>query len=116
MQVIIFKQDNGIPACIIPAPDALEKYGIDVIAMKDVPSGKPYMIIDASELPSEPQEQWDVEEADLTDGVGAPFGVGTDDLVRGYDLANGIVALHNEVSGELKAYNINTQQFMEVVE
>jgi hypothetical protein len=118
MQVIIYKEDSGTVSTIYPTPEAVEVFGLDLIAQKDVPTGKPYKLLDQSELPDRTDREllWEVNEAELTDGVGAPFGAGTDDVVIGYDLVNGIVALRNEVSGELKAYNINTQQFVEVVE
>ena len=70
MQVVIYNQDNGIPAVIAPTQEALARYGIMAIAIKDVPAGKPFKIMDASELPTEPQEAWEVAAADLTDGVG----------------------------------------------
>lgn len=71
MQVIIYNQDNGIPAVVVPTEEALQQYGIMAIAIKDVPAGKPFKIIDASELPQGiPQEAWEVDDADLTDGVG----------------------------------------------
>jgi hypothetical protein len=69
-QVIIYKQDNGIPAVIIPTQKALDAHGILAIAVKDVPAGKPFKIVDVSDLPDAPQEAWVVNEADLTDGVG----------------------------------------------
>ena len=70
-QVIIYNQDNGIPAVIIPTPEALEQHGIQAIAIKDVPAGKPFKIVDASELPTDvPQEAWVIDEAELTDGIG----------------------------------------------
>lgn len=70
-QVIVYKNDNGGVSVIHPTPEAVSIYGIEAIAVKDVPAGKPYKIIDASELPSrELRNQWDVDEADLTDGVG----------------------------------------------
>lgn len=69
-QVIIYKQDSGIPAVIMPTPEALARYGIMAIAIKDVPAGKPFKIVDVSELPNAPQEAWEVDDADLTDGVG----------------------------------------------
>ena len=73
MQVIIYKQDNGIPAVVMPTAEALEQYGIMAIALKDVPAGKPFAIIDATDLPTAvPQEAWIVDEANLTDGVGGP--------------------------------------------
>jgi hypothetical protein len=69
-QVIIYNRDNGIPAVIMPTPEALVAHGIIAIAIKDVPAGKKFKIIDASDLPTEPQEAWVVDDADLTDGVG----------------------------------------------
>jgi len=71
MQVIIYKQDNGVPAVVMPTIEALEQHGIMAIALKDVPHNKPFKIIDAADLPTTPQETWVVNEADLTDGVGA---------------------------------------------
>ena len=69
-QVIIYNQDNGIPAVVMPTQEALDKYGIMAIAIKDVPAGKPFKIVDAAGLPTEPQEAWVVNDADLTDGIG----------------------------------------------
>ena len=75
-QVIIYKNDGGGVSVVYPTPEALEIYGVDAIAQKDVPHGKPYKIIDASELPSrETRSQWDVDDADLTDGIGANYNV-----------------------------------------
>ena len=70
-QVIIYNQDNGVPAVIMPTEEALQQHGIMAIAIKDVPAGKPFKIVDADDLPTDgPQEAWVVDEADLTDGVG----------------------------------------------
>ena len=71
-QYIIYKNDDGGVSIVIPAPEALEKYGIQAIAEKDVPEGKPYKIIDASEIPQDRtfRSAWTVDEAELTDGVG----------------------------------------------
>ena len=70
MQVIIYNQDSGIPAVVIPTQEALDAHGIQAIAVKDVPAGKPFKIIDAADLPTTPQETWVVSDVDLTDGVG----------------------------------------------
>jgi hypothetical protein len=72
MNRIIFNQDNGVVAVIIPSPEALEQHGIEAIAIKDVPAGKPFKIMDAADIPSDRSERdaWTVDEADLTDGVG----------------------------------------------
>jgi hypothetical protein len=72
-QVIIYKQDNSIPAVIVPTPEVLETHSIMEVAIKDVPAGKHFKIIDASELAELdkiPQEAWEIDDADLTDGVG----------------------------------------------
>ena len=70
-QVIIYKQGNDIPAVITPTTECRETHSILGIAVKDVPAGKPFKIVDASELPQDiPQEAWVIDDADLTDGVG----------------------------------------------
>ena len=69
-QVIIYNQDNGIPAVVIPTKEALDQHGIMAIAIKDVPAGRPFKIVQASSLPDAPQETWVVDDADLTDGIG----------------------------------------------
>jgi hypothetical protein len=70
---IIYQNDEGGVSVIIPAPEAIAQYGIDAIAKKDVPSGKPYKLIDASQIPQDRSARaaWTVDEADLTDGVGS---------------------------------------------
>lgn len=71
-QVIIYKNDDGGVSVIHPSPEALSAFGIEAIAQKDVPAGKPYKIINTEDLPDRSQRnQWDVDEADLTDGIGA---------------------------------------------
>jgi hypothetical protein len=47
-QVIVFNQDNGIPAVVMPTEECLQNHTILEIAIKDVPSGKPFKIVDAS--------------------------------------------------------------------
>lgn len=77
MQVIIYKQDNGVLAIVRPTVEALEQYGIEAIALKDVPHGKPFKIVDATEIPADRSQRnaWTVDDADLTDGVGAEYDV-----------------------------------------
>jgi len=70
-QVIIYNQDNGTPAVVMPTQEALDAHGIMAIAIKDVPAGKKFKIVDADQLPQNvPQEAWRIDEALLTDGVG----------------------------------------------
>lgn len=72
---IIYQTDDGGVAVIIPAPEAVALYGLDAIAQKDVPKGKPYKIIDAIDVPEDRtfRAAWKVDKATLTDGVGAEF-------------------------------------------
>jgi hypothetical protein len=71
MKVIIYNQDNGIPAVMTPSPECLKAYSIIEIAIKDVPAGKPFKIVDVSELPQDvPQEYWVIDDKDLNDGIG----------------------------------------------
>ena len=46
MKVIIYKQDNGSVAVVYPNQTVVDKYGIDALAKKDVPTGKAYKIVD----------------------------------------------------------------------
>lgn len=71
-QIIIYKQDNGVAAIIRPTAEALAVYGIEAIAKKDVPTGKPYKIADASEVPTDRSQRfsWTVDDAELNDGIG----------------------------------------------
>jgi len=68
---IIYKNDNGGVSVIVPSPNV--SLTVKQIADKDVPKGKPYKIVDVSEIPTDrtDRDMWDVDEADLTDGVGA---------------------------------------------
>ena len=71
-QVIIYNQNNGVVAVIIPTQEALEQHTIMEIAIKDVPAHKPFKIVDASDIPSDrsARDAWTVAYEDLTDGVG----------------------------------------------
>jgi hypothetical protein len=70
-KVIIYNQDNGIPAIVMPTQEALRALGIMAIAIKDVPTGKPFKIMNASALPQGmAQESWRIADALLTDGIG----------------------------------------------
>ena len=50
MKRIIYPTDDGGVAIIIPSECGLT---IEQIAAKDVPVGKPYKIVDASEIPTD---------------------------------------------------------------
>lgn len=67
---IIYQNDTGGVAVLIPADCGLT---IEQIAAKDVPTGKAYKIVDVSDVPTDREwrNEWTVDEANLTDGVGA---------------------------------------------
>lgn len=50
-QRIIFPTEDGGVAIIIPAPGC--GLTIEEIAAKDVPAGKPFQIVDVSDIPSD---------------------------------------------------------------
>ena len=72
-QRIIFQNDEGGVSVIVPSPNCLKEHTIEEIAAKDVPAGKPYKIVSVDDIPSDRtfRNAWVVNEADLTDGVGA---------------------------------------------
>jgi hypothetical protein len=48
---IIYPTDDGGVAVVVPAPNS--GLTIQEIAAKDVPSGKPYRIVDVNDVPSD---------------------------------------------------------------
>jgi hypothetical protein len=74
-KVIIFPNNDGGISVIHPSEEGLAVLGLEGVAQKDVPMGKPYKIIDSSDLPQsrEFRSAW---EADFSEhnGVGANYG------------------------------------------
>jgi hypothetical protein len=60
-QLIIYPTDDGGVAILIPADCGLT---IEEIAAKDVPAGKPYKIVDGSDIPSDRtfRNAWEYQE------------------------------------------------------
>jgi hypothetical protein len=52
-QRIIYPTDDGGVAIIIPAPEYMVDHTIEELAAKDVPSGKPYKIVDVADIPED---------------------------------------------------------------
>lgn len=50
-QRVIYPSDDGGVCVIVPAPNS--GLTIEQIAAKDVPAGKPFEIVDVSEIPSD---------------------------------------------------------------
>ena len=53
MKRIIFPTDTGGVAVIIPSDEYLADHTIEELAAKDVPTGKPFQIIDIADIPSD---------------------------------------------------------------
>ena len=50
---IVYKTTEGGVAVIIPTPEELNTMTVEEIAIKDVPTGKEYHIVEDSEIPSD---------------------------------------------------------------
>jgi hypothetical protein len=63
-QRIIFPNDNGGVSVLIPTPEYLQDHTIEELAAKDVPAGKPYKIVDVSEIPEDRtfRNAWEYQE------------------------------------------------------
>ena len=73
MKRIVYPNDDGGISVIVPhLPCGLT---LGEIAMKDVPAGKPYLIVDTADVPSD-RSQRQAWEADFStpDGFGANYG------------------------------------------
>jgi hypothetical protein len=94
MNRIIYLQDNGIAAVIIPTTEALEQYGIQGVAEKDVPDGRPYKIVYSADIPSDRtfRGAWKVEESSLDGGV----------CSKGTQLINADLEAAKEISNEMR--------------
>ena len=67
MKKIIYPNDDDGVAIVVPCPNT--KYTIEQLALKDVPKGKPYRIIEHTDIPTDRtfRNAW---EADFTDPDG----------------------------------------------
>jgi len=68
---IIYKTPENTVSVIIPSPEW--SGSMEELAQKDVPTGLKYKIVEDSVIPSDRsfRDAWEVDEAELTDGVGA---------------------------------------------
>jgi hypothetical protein len=53
MKRIIYRKDDGGVAIIIPTPEYLAEHTIEELAIKDVPEGKEFKIVDVSDIPTD---------------------------------------------------------------
>ena len=70
---ILYKNESSGVSIITPTPEALEHMTINEIALKDVPTGLPFAIVEDSEIPTDRtfRDAWTIDAVLLTDGVGA---------------------------------------------
>jgi hypothetical protein len=52
-QRIIYPNDDGGVSILIPSPEYLAEHTIEELATKDVPEGKPFKIVDVSDIPTD---------------------------------------------------------------
>ena len=96
---IVYKNNDGGIAIVSPTQEALSFMTIEEIALKDVPTGLAFAIVNDSEILTDRayREAWVVDGSLLTDGIGADYGVGSANLLIGYDeLRNPIVMPQQE--------------------
>lgn len=74
MTKIIYPNDDNKLSIIFPATDC--GLTVEQIARKDVPAGKPFLIVEDTELPEEDFMFADAWEADFTDPDG--YGIGAE--------------------------------------
>ena len=85
MRILYKHSADGVVSVIVPAPKILleinpdtgQLWTVEDIAKKDVPTGYKYKIVEDSDVPTDRsfRDAWTVDETDLTDGVGADYGV-----------------------------------------
>lgn len=63
-QRIIYPNDDGGVSILVPTPEYLETHTIEELAAKDVPVGKPFKIIDTTDIPSDRtfRDAWEYQE------------------------------------------------------
>jgi hypothetical protein len=52
-QRIIYPNDDGGVSIVIPSPEFLENNTIEDVIAQSVPEGKPYKIVDVSDIPED---------------------------------------------------------------
>ena len=64
---IVYQAETGLAVVLMPAPDC--GLTVEQIAVKDVPIGEPFKIMDLADAP-EDIYSWVIDRADLTGGFG----------------------------------------------
>ena len=53
MKRIIYKQEDGGVAVLVPSPEYLQDHTIEDLAAKDVPANTPFEIVDTDTVPTD---------------------------------------------------------------
>lgn len=63
-KVVIYPTDEGGVAIVIPTFEYLETHSIEELVAKDVPAGKPYKIVNKSDIPNDRtfRDAWEYEQ------------------------------------------------------
>jgi len=63
-QRIIYPNDDGGVSILIPTEEYLTEHTIEELAAKDVPAGKPFKIVDVSDIPEDRtfRNAWEYQE------------------------------------------------------
>jgi len=63
-QRIIYPNDDGGVSILIPTEEYLAEHTIEELAAKDVPAGKPYKIVDVTNIPTDRtfRDAWEYQE------------------------------------------------------
>jgi hypothetical protein len=63
-QRIIYPNDNGGVSILIPTDEYLAEHTIEELAAKDVPTGKPFKIVDVTDIPEDRtfRNAWEYQE------------------------------------------------------
>lgn len=77
---IIYKNPDDSVVVLIPAPEFLDAEGIEAIAAKDVPEGRPFIIVKASDVPSDRtfRDAWVIENKAVVVNLAKAKAVGHD--------------------------------------
>ena len=72
---IIYKNSDESVAVLIPSPRCLEKHTLGAIALKDVPEGLPFWLVEDDEIPADRsfRDAWEIP-----DEWGEPDGYGSE--------------------------------------
>jgi hypothetical protein len=63
-QRIIYPNDDGGVSILIPTPEYLAEHTIEELAAKDLPAGKPFKIVDVTDIPTDRtfRDAWEYKE------------------------------------------------------